>query len=98
MNLPVPRRRQPWGAVLTSAPWDGVPVPPEPVRIPATEAAPVPVATVRPTSRRRMAFGALIAGTPWNHSTGRTDRTPARAQADTVWDSLNDYTTLEVVG
>lgn len=83
MNLPVPRRRQPWGAVLASAPWDGRAVTPEPVRMPATAAA--PLAGDRPRSPRRAAFGALLTAAPWS---GRSTSADAH-------DGAEEDTTLE---
>ncbi len=66
MNSTVPRRRQPWGAVLSSAPWDGRPVIVEPLRIPATVASPViGIETPLPMSRRRQAFGTMLAAANW---------------------------------
>lgn len=66
MNSAVPRRRQPWGAVLSSAPWDGRPVTPEPLRIPATAASPVlGIETPLPMSYRRQAFGKMLAAANW---------------------------------
>lgn len=66
MNSTVPRRRQPWGAVLSSAPWDGRPVIVEPLRMPATVASPVlGIETPLPMSYRRQAFGTMLAAANW---------------------------------
>jgi hypothetical protein len=98
MTTPIPRRRQPWGAVLAAAPWDGVPVRPDPVRIPATAAAPVEVTSPpRPTTRRRTAFGALLAAAPWAGS-DKVTRVAAAAVTVTDLESAEEFTTLEVVG
>lgn len=57
-------RRQPWGSVWATAPWDGRARQPDPVRMPATAAAPVPAAAAAVPLRRR-AFGRLLQAAPW---------------------------------
>jgi hypothetical protein len=66
---PVPRRRQPWGALWSKAPWDGKPVVSTPVVAPAASAS---VAALRhlsdaPRSRVliRTSFGKLMQNAPW---------------------------------
>jgi hypothetical protein len=83
MNQPVPRRRQPWGAIWAKGPWDGKPVEVDHPRMPATLAAPVTAKNNTQQSRRRQAFGFLLQSTPW---AGHV-RTP---EPDTT-DTLNDF-------
>jgi hypothetical protein len=99
MNLPVPRRRQPWGALWAKAPWDGTPVVEEQPRMPATIAAPLPMPSHAPLSRRRQSFGTLLRSVPW---AGRPKSVAVEATSDTLNDfpvdsMANEDTTLEVL-
>lgn len=72
--MPTPRRR-PWGHLWAAAPWDGKARAPEPLRIPATDAAlidtPAPLGTL---SLKRRPWGRLFALAPWTRRA-----TPARS-------------------
>ncbi len=91
MNSTVPRRRQPWGALLSSAPWDGRPVIPEPLRMPATAASPViGIETPLPMSRRRQAFGTMLAAANWKGIPKVTVPVPVA--------NASDLPPLEIIG
>jgi|GEM_PF-4939139 len=99
MNSVVPRRRQPWGAVLSSAPWDGRPVRPEPLRMPATAASPLPgVETPLPMSCRRLAFGTMLAAANWKGTPKVTFATPVQAAIATDFAPTEQLSSLEVIG
>jgi hypothetical protein len=94
MNHPVPRRRQPWGAVLSNAPWDGKPIAPEPTRMPNTLAAPLPTSTRAPTSRKRQAFGSLLQATPWAGAPRVAVHVPVHPE---LTDTLIDFPADDVI-